>query len=65
VKMTLIQKENIRSTLIRVPNSHLENAKNYILALIMVHGGKQVKESKRYTYFEVNADLLNRRRKTT
>ena len=59
MEMTLIEKTG--QTRIKVGRKAYDKCESVIASYIAVHGGRKEKESSRYLYFIIDADLLNRK----
>lgn len=59
MELQLIEEEN--KTRIKCRIKDYKEMKEYIDALIALHGGKEEKRNSRYVYIVIDADLLNGR----
>ena len=60
MKMTLFEENGIARTRIKVSKKHLDTYKKIIGSYIAKYGGDFEKQSSRFVYYIVNADLINK-----
>lgn len=57
MELSLIEKT--QHTRIKVPVNRLPAFKNLIASYIALYGGREIKRSSKFIYFEIDADLLS------